>query len=231
MPYAYLSVSSFLCPVSMCEISFIASQMFTFSVCILVTTSRIHTQWFGVYPGVFTASQCPCISSSGWKPGPWTTQGPASSGSAPVAWNPASDWRRSCRSVAERSGPGRPTETTWSPWFRETEMENRERGRGWIRANMESINEGCGASIWGFSKEALNICRHISYVVKKRGWNPALLAEELWITPSSVHGKEFQYIYFSTFLTISLMVWITVQKKSIYGFLSLSQRSAQLNRA
>lgn len=77
-------------------------------------------QWFGVFPCAFTASQCPCISSSGLKPGPWTIRGPASSGSAPGAWNPANDWRRSCRSVAGRSGLGRPTETPWSPWIRET---------------------------------------------------------------------------------------------------------------
>lgn len=40
MPYAYLSVLSFLCPVHVCECSFIASQTFTFRVCILVAASR-----------------------------------------------------------------------------------------------------------------------------------------------------------------------------------------------
>lgn len=72
---------------------------------------------------VFTASLCPCISSSGWRPGPWTTRGPASSGSAAKAWNPTSGWRRSCRSDAGRSGPGRPTD--WSPW---SPVEHRRRG-------------------------------------------------------------------------------------------------------
>lgn len=83
-------------------------------------------------PCAFTASQCPCISSSGWKPGPWTAQGPASSGSEPGAWNPASGWRRSCRSDAGRSGPGRPTETPWSPRFRETEDGKCGEGGGWM---------------------------------------------------------------------------------------------------
>lgn len=125
MPYVYLRVLSFLCPVSTCEFSFIASQMFTFSVCILVTASR----WFGVYPCAITASRCPCISSSGWKLGPWTTRGPASSGSAPGAWSPASGWRHSCSSVAGRSGLGRPTERTWSPWFRETQTRGGGEGK------------------------------------------------------------------------------------------------------
>lgn len=79
----------------------------------------------------FTVSRCPCTSSAGWKLGPWTTQGPASSGSAAGAWNPASDWRRSRRSVAGQSGQGPPIEMPWSPWFRETDVGKPETGREW----------------------------------------------------------------------------------------------------